>query len=888
MSEKDFEILQGEDARAVAGFYIPDDVRLFRAQYKGSGPKGKMFWAICPEGHRYIGTNVRRFCARVEGLKEKSHNSTMNQVERIFRGEQRTVHGWQFGVDVERFAQIQGENEKEELRDLIVAEREDRKSMTPDEVKSMIRRRFFVLNENQEKYETGKAIPPKGFDIKKATDFLKDLAEVSGIEWRHVSDTRSDSEKAQDAVERLLAAPESMFEIQTRDLEALERSMTDAVERTETYLAEIMGKSPVDAIIREEIERGKQRAVNLSRWVDRVRRVIRMRNMGSKEIPEEMKTADKVRIWALRASYSLRFQIYVGRSDISDSSGSPAVFQVGYPHAKMATDVWLAENKIKVMRDRLLFPGDKVPGYEEYKAFGGVPYAGALVMYPPRHGKTAFECHWAALRINRNNRTQGGYIHARREEAQKFVKYVSSLFSTGNSAGRRNLSLFPATLSKRDNNAHSIRLETDDPPSNPNLIGDSVMGSAQGNNLDWLIVDDIVSSKDQESPTDRERTKRRVKQTWMTRFQGNNGFYIVSGYPWHHSDAIWEFKMDAERAIATNNREGVSLMISMMPVGGPKTKFFSIWPEMYSAKKLRSMYQNNIRDASVWAANYELNPMTDELRIVKRLRLYDPAPKHDPQQHERFVRTSEVHISVDPAFTNTATSDYAGIVKVAFGTLMDTVVGDDDRTYTHAREVIRVLDVQETKATQTELAALVASQSMLGKIDYCHVETNTGGGAVVQMLESLHGISGSAVIEHKTGPRSKEIRLKRVAPMLEDGSDGLDAVVEFPGVWEMHNGDMRMVIDPKMRDIYNYIVNFKMSTGFHSLDAMTQLLGYLAPMVGFGEGKVSDQARSFAQTNRGLIGDDIARRMKEAQDKSRPDDQIGFDEAQWMSGEFGV
>lgn len=881
MSERNYDVLTGAEASSVMGIPVPDDVKVFRPHYKGAGRKGEPFWAICPDGYRWVGTNVGRFCGSVDGLRDKSQNALSNQVNRIFKGEQGSVHGWQFGKDVERFLKIDSEDAKEEIRDLMVAEKENRGSRTIDEWRAHIRSRYIALNERQQKIDEGREDPPLRWSIKDSTAFLKDLAETLGIDWKHIADTRTDAEKAQDAVDRLLSAPESLFEIPSGTLEALERSMDDAVQRVEAYIAERMSKSGLDPGEEEELERGKAKAVRAKRWLDRLRRVLKMREMASQEVPACLRTNDLVRIWALKASYVLRFQCYVGRTGISDGSGVPGVFMIGYPHAKMATDIWLAENRAKVLTDRLLFPGDPVPGYEENRPFEGVPYAGALVMYPPRHGKTEYEAHWAALRINRNKRTQGAYIHARTEEAAKFVKYVSSLFTPDNAAGRRNLSLFPAKLSKRDNNSQSIRLETDDPPSNPNLIGDSVQASAQGNNLDWLIVDDVVSSKDQESPTERARTEKRLKQTWMTRFQGSNGFYVVSGYPWHHDDAIWKFKQDAERSIKTKGREGVCLMMSMMPVGGPKNKFFSIWPEMYPPKRLREIYQNNIRDASVWAANYELNPMTDELRIVKKLRLYDP----ESEQHKRYLRTCEIHLSLDPAFTNTATSDFAGTVKAGLGMLIEDVE-EDGQQWTRSREVIRVLDVRETKATQSELAASVASESMVTKIDYCHVEVNTGGGAVVQMLETVHGITG--VIEHRTGPRNKEVRLRRVASMLEDSANGIDAVVEFPGVWEEHNGQNRLVIDPKMRDIYNYIVNFKMSSGFHSLDAMTQLLTYLAPFVGFGEGKLSEQSRAFAKEH-GRVGQSILDRMNASEKKHDEFGRMDSGTARWMSGDgFGI
>ena len=130
-----------------------------------------------------------------------------------------------------------------------------------------------------------------------------------------------------------------------------------------------------------------------------------------------------------------------------------------------------------------------------------------------------------------------------------------------------------------------------------------------------------------------------------------------------------------------------------------------------------------------------------------------------------------------------------------------------------------------------------------------HVETTGGGGALVQMLEDA-GIT-SNVIAHTTGGKNKEVRLRRVAMLLEDGSPGIRARVEFPGKRDDDTygengmrkpGELRP--DKVAKKLIDYVENFRVSSGYHSLDALTQAVAYIGAEHGFSGGtEISDQAK---------------------------------------------
>lgn len=605
----------------------------------------------------------------------------------------------------------------------------------------------------------------------------------------------------------------------------------------------------------------------LEGWIARIEKIRLLRRWATEPYPDEFRTKlsdhagrDRIDEAAAVAAHPLRHQVFTGRSDLRPDGSSGTVFRFGRPHFKMALDLWVAEHKAFFFYNRIYFFREgrsKHPSMRWAAAYNGArnaaDYVGMMMILPPRHGKTAFLRHLTALRASQYMRLQAAYVHSRDVEASKFVKYVSDMFAGDTGAGRRHKSLFPELkLSKRDNTTQKIRLDVDDPPSNPTLIGAGITASAQGNNLDWLIMDDVVSSNDQSSPTVREQTKMSMRGTWMTRVQGKDGgFRMFAGYPWHQDDAIYDLMQLAEEASRTRGQKGIRLRVCKMAVGGPDENFKPIWPEVCDRKFLKSKYQEI--GAPTYAAQYQMRPLTDDMKIVKKVRLYDPKPMTDEDQHNRFVDSCEIHVSVDPSFTNTANSDMAGVVVLGVGSLEDRVVSDTGTVRSDIRTTIRVLDVVEMKSTQSEMTSYLLAKAQSMQIHALHIETTGGGGALVQMLEDA-GIT-SNVISHTTGGKNKEVRLRRVAMLLEDGAPGIRARVEFPGLRDDDTytdngvrkpGELRP--DKGAKKLIDYVENFRVSSGYHSLDALTQAVAYIGAEHGFSGGsEISQQARNAVQ-----------------------------------------
>lgn len=616
---------------------------------------------------------------------------------------------------------------------------------------------------------------------------------------------------------------------------------------------------PTESELQDQLQAAEQ-------WLARVCRVKRLRRLIQEEYPEEYRPDE--RAWGdrdddvIRASIGaakrLWFMAYVGRSDITSEDPAEMIFQYGPPHIRMAVDMWMAENKAffyygKLHSYRRPVKYEDVNYNIEYrKARAASNYKGVLFILPPRHGKTAFLRHWYAMHFNAQPQLQTAYVHSRDAEASKFVAYVAALYRTDNSAGRRNLSFTPGLrLSAKDNNRSRMRIHCDEPPSNPTLLASGIGAGAQGNNLDKFIADDVVSAKDQESETERELTKSRLSGTWMTRVQGRDGgFRVVAGYPWHQDDAVWDMLERAEEAERTSGRRGMRMRICKMAVGGPEENFRSIWPSMYDAHWLKDKYHEV--GAATFAAQYQMRPLTDDMKIVKKVRLYDPKPLIDPEQHDRFVENCQIHMSVDPSFTNTTTSDEAGVVILGVGDVEDRTISENGATHIRRRTTIRVLGVTEMKSTQSEMTDHILQQASVMPIHALHVETTGGGGALVQMLEDA-GVTDN-VITHTTGNRNKEQRLRNVAMLLEDGAAGLRARVEFLGVRDEDTvnengvripGELR--VDPRMKRLIDYVENFKISSGHHSLDALTQAIKSIGEEYGFGQ-----QASVTVQASRSL------------------------------------
>lgn len=703
---------------------------------------------------------------------------------------------------------------------------------------------------------TGQAV---GFNVEAVREFVKDWALSMGLDPKRIDDSRSDAQIIADTVDRLEHDVDGAFEVSA---DAIDKMVTALADRMD--MADELTQAYLDQRIRDEearIRKGEQeppgkaqaprrkRGDRLQRWYTLLRKVQRVRRRASLAIPR-MKgrpVQGAVSDDALEAAFSLRFMLYVGRSNMdtgkrfSKKAPSPTdfVLQVGKHHAKMATDCWLAKEGASI---------EYVPERRRVEIVRGViPYRGAVIMMPPGHGKTEWAIARTALQINERPRTQAVLLHAIDIKAQENLKYLGRYFDPATDMGRRNLALFPAQLDGKVS-AKSFKIRAGSLKS-PTATASGVTAAALGSNTDWQLGDDVVPQTDAEQPTDRERRKRLMAGTWGTRQRGQNTFRLMIGTPWHYGDALMGMVEQAKRWQESDGREGTCYLVSRQACGGPKQDFKSLWPEVYPAEELRARYAE-LRSASLYAAAYMTNPVADEKRIVKKLRLYDPLDVMEermgvPEQertHRRFLASATRLLSLDPAATRGERSDKAGMVYSALGTVRVETKDENEHVVRSTEKRLRLLDCSDFPATQSELVEHALNYSQIREVDYLYVETRSGFHGTADMFEHYHGIDVRRV-DPKS--KSKEERLRNAAPAIDDsGAPDLRAVVEFPGVWvDGDDGRKVLKLDPKFRDLAEQIIDFGVSDEDHILDALVQVINDLMSELGVGRGAVSQAVR---------------------------------------------
>lgn len=827
------------------------------------GQPKREFTAISPDGQITREVGVREFAAR--------HGLTAPAIQNVLAGRVGTHKGWRF-----RDSTIHDPpaiNEKPPPADSDTPTL-DGNGLTRDQRIQRVRAMHANLVKEGNEILAGLKPMPQGWNPDRFLKLIHSECESIGITLERALDDRTDEDRVVDAIAKLCETPESMFAMSDEDLSAIESAMSTTLADGAEYIEDAMAKK---AVRHGGADRGKASAARsvMRAWLSRLRRLRTIRQWITEPRPNEYHQWSPAKKLSWDATRTLRYQAYVGRSDASDAGGggSATIFRFGRPHVKMAVDLYCARHRIAVTKDGVFRPGDVLPNG---RTFPGIPYQGCMLLYPPRHGKTAFERHYVGLLMATEPRMQGAYIHARRDEASKFIKYVSDFFDPAVGTGARHLSLFPQSLADYDNNALKIRLSLPEPTSNPTLMGAGVWDQALGSNLDYIVFDDVVPQEDMTQQAERDRRVQRVSGTWLSRLQSKSSFFVLSGYPWHHDDVLSIMRQRSKRARDTNGREGQVIRVSQMAVGGPSTspKFNPIWPEVWPASRLKQRY-SLLADAALWSANFMLTPMTDEHRIVRKVKLYDG----DSDEHRKYMEAAVIHLSLDPAMTKEEYSDYAGIVRVSIGDIETRRLDESGAVEVDYQRVIRVLDCTEIKNTQAELSDTIASMGRQSRVDLLHIETKGGGYAVIEFLERLHGITG--VIKHNPGMHSKEIRFRAVASMIEDGAADIRPVVQFRGVMDSAG---KLQPTESMKKLINYIVNFRATSGHHGLDALTQVLKYLSAEVSPGQGAVTVQAQRRVVENRKL------RHLKERSDELSLERQqvSSFDMIPQFTGGFGA
>lgn len=694
------------------------------------------------------------------------------------------------------------------------------------------------------------------------TQALERFARVTGVDMNEATESKPIVEQVREGLLKILMTPHAVYEQFDQVNDGILSMMTSVVDQGMDYFdgidagrlkaGELLPPGELAEIDPEQDEDGppgpKVVAELARRWVNRLRKVRRAAKWAREKNPNGL-TGKRDR-FAWEATHLLRFMLYVSRPDITNMEGvSHYIFRDF--HVETSVKLWIAKNRCRLdPRKGLVEVGDKLNGVP----FKGESYYGVAILLPPRHGKTDITIHDAALDLVYDPRDQQAMIHAIQDEASnKMLKPVRSLFENGSERGRRMRKLFPdMRLSRSDNTAHRMRLKCDNPPTNPNLITGSPFTSALGNNLNVIRADDVVPATDRQEASTRRNRIEVFKSTWMTRFQGKNGLLILTGYPHHPEDLVWETVTRArmyKHGTRDEGKEGNNMLLVYHPVGGPNSSppFKPIFPELYDSRELKKRY-NSINNPSIWASNYELTPTPDDQQIVRKVRLYDPM---DPA-YQRALENAVFHISVDPAAKGVEGSDKAGLIVVAVADV------EHEREYgrgmfeTYSERMALVVHEDEFYANQHELTAHIVAMASRYEIDTCHIEqVGALGMEVRSAIEDHYGIRTVRI--HTTGNKNKASRLRSVAMALEASNTEVNPPVAFPGARTVdEHGQIIPGLIPAQEcaRIVRYIEQFFSESGYHSLDAFTQVVQYLISSgdIKGGGGRMSNELREGTMT----------------------------------------
>lgn len=620
-------------------------------------------------------------------------------------------------------------------------------------------------------------------------------AQFDGVSMKDIQDQRTPDQRIAESVERLITAETTVWEEADAELIAMEEGIEKAERFTLIEIEERRGirnlnagqMAIVDAEIKaleEKVERGKAMR-------SRIQRVIRLRRMVRSPRKND----------ASEAIVPLVFMLYVFRTDtqgmgaVTSSGTKTKMLRIGYHHCRMALTVWMGTNG--VVMDAKGVHRDKLR------------YTDIVLIAPPGHGKSQFLTSYIAWDIFNRLTAQWAYIHAKLEMAQQMIGNSKAVFDSKTAIGRRAAAIYPGVrLADYDNNKSRMRIHLPSPPKSPTLFASGVSAKSLGSDTDRQAFDDVVPQSDVDQPTERERRKALIGGTWTTRQRGKNTIAFHVGYMWHPSDYLSDM-------VEKISRKKLVGLVDIQRCGGPtETKyghaFWSLWPEVYPPAELRRRYET-MRNRALWSANYEANPLAEEMQVIAKLRYYDP----NAEEHSQFVASGMMHVSADPSATNRETSDKAGLVYAGLGEVLTAEPTTNERKY---ETRVRILDAQQHHVNQVELADYVAQYAMQRPVFQVHIETRGGYHATADIIENKYGL---VVQRHDPTNTRKGIRLKQCAGLIDDSIPGIRAVVEFPGI---RGADGKVGPDAERWGwLYKQFLRFGYEDD-HCLDAVTQLL----------------------------------------------------------------
>lgn len=755
-----------------------------------------------------------------------------------------------------------------------------------------------------------KGEPLKGY--KQQLEGIIAEARLMGIKAKEVVEGGTVEDKATEVTIDLLDDPtvNRLLESEDEVLTVMEKRMTEAVMHCED---EILKKT---GLIKEQAEAYRRRAAKGKVWLNRLRRVKRLRELARERVPGGFARMNGA---AVEASWPLRWLVYVFRSDIAagtrevdnilDMPRHVAHWAVDYWIAKEGATFYIGGNRDEANAQPTIFWNKPQNGWKR-KSF---ECKGIVIVGPPRHMKTTFGFGAITLDMYLNNRVQCLTLHAIEQHGVKNYQYIADTFDRDNSRGRRARSLFPKVDIDRKND-RVLRLKLPERTKDPQCRAVGVLAATAGSNNDRQWWDDPVDPKMADNDGERERITNQLLDVHFRRLQGDDAFLLITATIWHHDDPVARIKKMAGQG-------KFPFAVSICRVGGPKGMFNGssyvagsrpfepLWVEKYPASYLKTQFA--AAGSFRYACQFECNATPDEQRLIRRLALYlaDFGECERPKdcrtsggqdcgkchgclyrQHKEFLRTAEFHLSLDPSATSrqnrTKKTDRSAIVYAAKGDLVLRSVTKMGTTgwVTNEDRIprIRVIDAEAFYAGPTEGVEYVYTYGLTHRLDKVHVEVATFSSAIVEMFRNQLKLTASQIIGHQPKNVSKETRLRAVSTMLDDSQRdfGMSGpVCEFPGTLDQ-NGNI--ICHPKFKWLHDQIVGFGMSNEDHAVDAITQLLKSVMPDMSIGEGAVSAAIRremvieSQADMIRARMMDEYDRTRDDAEPRDAVEEEVLF------------
>lgn len=670
------------------------------------------------------------------------------------------------------------------------------------------------------------------------------LAEASlrGIKPEAVLDNRDMLDKALAVVERLETL-EDVLKLRDEELEAIKKVQEYSTQLTTSYLA---GRVASDEEAWRKAERLRKKAEKMGKaWGGRLALLAEIKQNARLPIPPHTKKYMPQAEEGAHAAHPLRFMAYTMRSNLSDrqaAGGATSLIDIQYHHARMAAKYWIARQNMAVHASGL------VP-YDSFDDSKNQRYEGCMLVMAPGTGKTTVALGIISLEINQNPHLKVLIGHAQEEQAKTNLIYLSKFYDEKDPTGQRNRALFDlppiAQVSRTQ-----FRLKTKETSRQPTVRAHGMTAKISGSDADYIWFDDPVDRAEREQPEERRRKSEMMTGNWLTRLRGNKTFHLTTTTLWHDDDA------NCRRIKLCRDRK-LHVAVLTLRCGGPEShpKFNSIWPDVLPPAKLKQIW---LQDPSMYAAAYMADPRPEENQIVRKLRLYDP----QSPQHAQFLKGAVCYLTVDPSATaRESKSNRAGVLYAGLGHVTDGSV---------VEKRLRFLDAHRMLATQAMLIDYIAGFSFTNRVDYCLVEMVSAFKGIGEQLENQFGIS--AIPAHP-GLKNKTMRLRGVAPMLEDfrpNADFSGAVVEFPGRWD--EDAKKLVPDERWQHVYDQILRAGSAVDDEFLDCVTQLAAYLhrtgelAPGAGFVSEAVQKAVLTGDNRIRRMLDEYAGRKVKESAD----------------------